>query len=69
MCSLKRLPERDDLQLFFFSGFTEVVCVYTHYRSVSGCVYSTIVHNIIFIQDTLLHVCTLLLFVALLKGA
>ena len=29
---------RDALQSFFFFGFTEVVCVYIHYRSVSGCV-------------------------------
>ncbi len=29
---------RDSLQSFFFSGFTEVVCAYFHYRSVRGCV-------------------------------
>jgi hypothetical protein len=32
---------RDTFPSFFFFGFTEVVCVCIHYRSVSRCVYST----------------------------
>ena len=52
----------DALQSFFFFGFTEVVCVYIHYRSVSVCVYSTIVCRILFMPATLLDVCFLLLF-------
>jgi hypothetical protein len=55
----------DALQSFFFFGFTEVVCVYIHYRSVSVCVYSTIVCLILFMPATLLDVCVLLSFAAL----
>jgi hypothetical protein len=46
------------VQSFFFFGFTEMVCAYTHYRSVSGCMCSTIVCIIIYIQAKLLDVCT-----------
>ena len=53
---------RDALQSFFFFGFTEVVCAYIRYRSVSGCVYSTIVCRILFMPTALLDVCVLLLF-------
>jgi hypothetical protein len=43
ICSLKRLPYKRLLPIgFFFPGFPKVVCAYIHYRSVSGCVYSTI---------------------------
>jgi hypothetical protein len=65
ICCLKRLPYKRRLVIVLFFGFTEVVYVYIHYRSVSGCVYSTIVFIIIFIQDTLLDVCVLLLFTVL----
>jgi hypothetical protein len=58
-------PLRDTLQSLFFSGFTEVVCVYIHYKIVSVCVYSTIVFHILFIPVTLLDVCVLLLFAVL----
>jgi hypothetical protein len=40
---------RDSLQSFFFFGFTEVVCVYIHYRSVCVCVcvlYYCLSHSI-----------------------
>jgi hypothetical protein len=56
---------RDALQSFFFSGFTEVVCAYIRYRSVSVCVYSTIVCRILFMPTALLDVCVLLLFTVL----
>ena len=56
---------RDALQSFFFFGVTEVVCVYIHYSSVSGCVYSTVVCRILFMPATLLDVCVLILFAAL----
>ncbi len=66
ICSLKRLPYRRRLALvFFFFGFTEVVCVYIHYRSVSVCVYSTIVCLILFMPATLLDVCVLSSFASL----
>ena len=43
-----------------------MVCAYNYYRSVGGCVYSTIiVCIIIYIQYKLLDVLDLLLFVAL----
>ncbi len=56
---------RDTLQSFYFSNFTEVVCVYIHYRSVSVFVYSTIVYHILFMTATLLDVSVLLLFATL----
>jgi hypothetical protein len=66
ICSLKRLPYRRRLAIvFFFLGFTDVVCVYIHYRSVNVCVYSTIVCRILCMPATLLDVCFLLLFAAL----
>ncbi len=66
ICSLKHLPNKRRLAIvFFFSGFTEVVCVCIHYRSVSVCVYSTIVCHILFTPATLLDVCVLLSFAAL----
>jgi hypothetical protein len=46
---------RDALQSFFFFGFTEVVCVYIHYRSFSGCVYCTIVCVILLMPVHRLH--------------
>jgi hypothetical protein len=58
ICSLKRLPYRRRLAIvFFFSGFTDVVCVYIHYGSVNVCVYSTIVCRILCMPATLLDVC------------
>jgi hypothetical protein len=48
ICSLKRLPYGRRLGLGFFFGFTEVMCAYIHYWSVSGCVYPTIVCHILF---------------------
>ncbi len=43
ICSLKRLPYKRRLVIVFSPGLTELVCAYIHYRSVIGCVYSTIV--------------------------
>ena len=59
--------KRNALPSFFLPRLyrTEMVCACTHYRSVSGCVCSTIVCSIIYIQAKLLDVCALLLFAAL----
>ena len=67
ICSLKRLPYKRRLAIvFFFFGFTEVVCVYIHYSSVRGCVYSTIVCRILFMPATLLDACVLILFCSII---
>ena len=38
--------ETSSNRFFLLPGFTEMVSAYTHDRSVSGCVYSTIVNRI-----------------------
>ncbi len=47
-----------EIVFLFLFGFTEMVCVYTHYRGLSGCMCSTIVCSIVYIQAKLLDVCT-----------
>jgi hypothetical protein len=47
---LNVLLRRDALQSFFFSRLhREDMCIYTHNRCVSGCVYSTIASSIMYI--------------------
>ncbi len=52
--------KRDALNRILSPGFTEMVCADTYHRSVRGCVYSTIVCSIIYIQTKLLIVTAIL---------